>query len=163
MVIAKLDEMDFLSAQSLHRRWSRRRIVLVIFLVLAASAVSWLLWCQGVRSVAGGIIGGVIGGVIGGAAVRYLYVPWKSRRVFRQQKSFQREFALSWSGEGVHVKDTNGEYSSAWSDFIRWKENDRLFLVYLSDVTFYMVPKRAFANPSEVQEFRNQLSRGVDV
>jgi hypothetical protein len=163
MITAQLDESDFVSAQSLHRRWSRRKTLVAILVVLIAGALGLYLLCQGMYSAGCGMIGGVIGGAIGGSVVRYLYVPWKARRVFRQQKSLQREFELYWSDEGMRVKDTNGEYSSAWSDFVRWKEDDRLFLVYLSDIAFYMVPKRAFPASSEVQGFRNKLASGVDV
>ena len=163
MIIAKLEELDYLSAQNLHRRWSRRKAIVVILLAILAGALGWVLWRQGVRPIAGGILGGLIGGIIGGSIIRYFYVPWKARRVFRQQKSFQREFALSWNTDGVHSKDANGEYSSGWSDFTRWRENERLFLLYLSDIQFYMVPKRAFNSGVELNDFRDHLVRSVHV
>jgi hypothetical protein len=163
MVIAKLEERDYLSAQALHRRWSKRKTIIVLLSVVGAGVLGVVLWCQGAQSIAGGVIGGLVGGTIGGSVVRYGYIPWKAKRVFRQQKSLQREFSLSWNADGAHVKDANGDYSSAWSDFVRWKENDRLFLLYLSDVMFYMIPKRAFSSQSQLGEFRAHLARGVDV
>ena len=163
MIIAKLEALDYLGAQSLHRRWSRQKAIGVIFLVILAGALGWVLWCQGARLIAGGIVGGLIGGAIGGSVVRFVYVPRKARRVFRQQKSFQREFTLSWNADGVHSKDANGGYSSSWSDFTRWKESERIFLLYLSDIQFYMVPKRAFSDEVELKDFRDHLLRSVHV
>ena len=64
MIIAKLEELDYLSAQNLHRRWSRRKAIVVILLAILAGALGWVLWCQGVRPIAGGIVGGLIGGII---------------------------------------------------------------------------------------------------
>jgi len=161
MIIAKLEEQDYLGAQRLHHRWSRQKAMVAILLIILAGVLCCLLWWQGIRSVAGGIVGGLIGGIIAGSITRYVYVPWKARRVFRQQKSFQREFTLSWDADGVHSKDANGEYSSGWSDFIRWRENERLFLLYLSDIQFYMIPKRAFSGEMEFKDFRAHLVRRV--
>ena len=163
MIVAKLEELDYLGAQALHRRWSKRKTIVVLLLTVGAGVLGVVLWCQGAWSIAGGIIGGLVGGAIGGSVVRYGYIPWKAKRVFRQQKSLQRQFNLSWNADGVHVKDANGEYSSAWTDFVRWKEDDRLFLLYISDVMFYMIPKHAFPSESLLDEFRTHLARGVDV
>jgi hypothetical protein len=163
MIIAKIEEADYLSAQALHHKWSKRKVMVVFLLVIAASALGWVLWCQGVWVIAGGIAGGLISGVIAGTIVRFIYVPWKTRRVYRQQKSLQREFTLSWNADGVQSKNANGEYSVSWSDFIRWKENDRLYLLYLSDIMFSMVPKRAFDSEADMDDFRNHLVKGIHV
>ena len=163
MIIAKLEELDYLNAQTLHHRWSRQKAIVVILLVIIAGVLGWVLWFQGARPITGGIIGGLIGGAIAALIVRYVYVPWKARRVFRQQKSLHHEFTLSWNADGVHSKNANGEYSSGWSDFIRWKENECLFLLYLSDLMFYMVPKRAFSGDAELEDFRGHLVKGVHV
>jgi YcxB-like protein len=163
MITATLEELDYLNAQSLHRRWSQQKTIVVIFLAIFAGALGCVLWYQGAVPIAGGIVGGLIGGIAGGSIVRYVYVPRKARKVFRQQKSFQREFSLSWNNDGVRSKDANGEYSTGWSDFIRWKENERLFLLYVSDIQFYMVPKRAFNGEVELRDFRDHLVRSVRV
>ena len=163
MIIATLEEQDYLNAQRLHRRWSKRKSIIIISLVILVIVLCLALWCQGALPIAGGIIGGLIGGTFAGAITRYVYIPWKARRVFRQQKSLQREYTMSWNADGIQTKSKNGENSSSWSDFIRWKESENLFLLYISDIQFYMFPKRAFSNESELNDFRAHLVRNVNV
>lgn len=163
MIIATLKEQDYLNAQKLHRRWSRPKFIVIISLVIAALIFCWIFWCKGFLPIAGGIIGGLIGGIVGGATTRYVYIPWKARRVFRQQKSLQREYSMSWNSDGIQTKSKNGEYSSNWSEFIRWKENENIFLLYISDIQFYMFPKRAFTSETELNDFRTHLVGSVDV
>ncbi len=163
MISARLEESDYLCAQFLDRRWQPRNIVGAIALSCLACAISWLLWSTGKWIIAAGILGGLVGGAIGGSIVRYVYVPWKTKRVFRQQKSLQREFTLSWETTGVQTKSVNGEFTCNWSDFIRWKENEILFLLYLSDIQFLMVPKRAFSNMTEIDLFRSNIAQGINV
>jgi hypothetical protein len=161
MVIAKLEEQDYLSAQALHRRWTKRKAMIALLALVGAGILSAILWYLGIWVVAGGLIGGLVGGAIGDSIVRYGYMPWKTKRVFRQQKSLQHEFVLSWTADGVHTKNAKGEYSSAWSDFVGWRENDRLFLLYISDIMFYMIPKRAFSSELLLGEFRAHLTKSI--
>ena len=163
MMIATLEEHDYLNAQKLHRRWSKRKFIVIISLVIVVLVMCWIFWCKGFLLIAGGVIGGLIGGTIAGATTRYVYIPWKARRVFRQQKSLQREYSMSWNADGIQTKNKNGENSSSWSEFIRWKENENLFLLYISDIQFYMFPKRAFTNETELNDFRAHLVRSVHV
>ena len=163
MIIVKLEESDYLLAQSVHRKWSVRKAVVVYSLCIIAIVAGCALWGLGAWSIAAGILGGVVGGVIGGSIVSYIYVPWKTKRVFRQQKSLQREFTISWDANGVRTKSENGEFSSSWSDFLRWKESEALFLIYLSDIQFLMIPKRAFGDKVEIEGFRGHLAQRINV
>ena len=158
MITATLEESDYLHAQSVHRKWSMRKAVVVYSLNIVAVGAGWALWGLGAWSIAAGILGGVVGGVVAGSIVSYIYVPWKAKRVFRQQKSLQREFTLSWDADGVRTKSENGAFSSNWSDFLRWKESETLFLLYLSDIQFLMIPKRAFGDKAEIEDFRGHLA-----
>jgi hypothetical protein len=99
--------------------------------------------------------------VAGGLIMNHVWIPWHARRIFRQQKSFGRPFELSWDEGGVHAKDGNGEYRHSWVDFIRWRENERLIVLSLSDAMFLMVPKRAFAEEASLDAFRGMLQSRV--
>jgi hypothetical protein len=53
------------------------------------------------------------------------------------------------------------EYSHShisWRGYTRWAETKNLFLLYLSEPTFHIVPKRAFANEEQLNDFRALLS-----
>lgn len=101
----RLDESDYLAAQALHSKLSRNWMVVFWLAMLALAAVTiWVLtygrdtlsnWEM--AGLVGGTLGGLIGGVIGGLVVRYFYVPWKHKRIFRQQTSLHLPFRFSWS------------------------------------------------------------------
>lgn len=163
MITTKLQETDYLHAQALHRSWSRKKFLIVSGVAIVTAALGWILWVQGYGPIAGGLLGGLIGGAITGSAIRYLYVPWKTRKVFRQQKSLQREFTLSWSEDCLLSEDANGQYKTAWADFTNWKEDAHIFLLYHSDIAFQMLPKRAFSNANVIAEFRSHIQRVIHV
>ena len=135
--------------------------------MLALAAIAGLVLIFGrnslsngqVAGIVGGTLGGVIGGVIGAICVRYLYLPRKHRRVFRQQTSLHLPFRFSWSAEEILSENERGSSNTKWSEIIKWKENNRLFLLYISDVMFLIIPKRAFADQGELSRFRQALDR----
>lgn len=161
MIKAKLEEADYLHAHYLNYRWTTKKTIWVFGSTIVSSVFSGLLWHFGPKLLAVAVVFPLLGALIGDSVSRYIYVPWKARRVFRQQKSLRREFTLAWSEQGVYSKDSNGEYSSSWGDFLDWKESDQLFLVYISDINFYMIPKRAFADKAGLEDFRNYLVANI--
>jgi hypothetical protein len=98
---------------------------------------------------------------MGGLVTHYLWIPWRARRVFRQQKTLHRTCELSWDSNGLHAKDGNGEYRHLWSDFVRWREGERLIVLNLSDAMFLMVPKRAFTEEKTLDAFRELVRSHV--
>jgi len=48
-----------------------------------------------------------------------------------------------------------------WRAFIRCIETPHLFLLYHSPQLFNLVPKRAFANAEQLEEFRSLLKIGI--
>lgn len=93
--------------------------------------------------------------------MRIVYIPWKARRVFRQQKSYHCSFELCWYDAGFAARDSNGQYTTPWSDFIKWQEHGRLFLLYHSDLLFHMVPKRAFPSENSLSEPRSRVQKNI--
>ena len=165
MLIVKLQEAEYVAANALHLKSSRRRAIVFWLAMLGLALAALWLWFFGRRIISGsnlaGLLGGCIGGVLGGVlatlGVRFLYVPWKARRVFRQQRSLQLPFELSWSEEGFVSRNEQGSYKTLWSDLVRWKENEQLFLLYISDAMFHILPKRAFPDAEAVSSFRELL------
>ncbi len=160
-VRAQLDEADYVAAQRLYRRrsvwWPIASFVVAAVLVGVAlhayrAQNTFALFMS---------LGALIGGVAGALATHYICIPWQARRVFRQQKSMHRPFELSWDNNGLHAKDANGEYRHLWSDIVRWREDDTLFVLNLSDALFLMVPKRAFPEEQSLQAFRNLIRSRV--
>jgi len=65
------------------------------------------------------------------------------------------------SDDGFTIQMENALVKKPWSDFLKWKEGKTLFVVYISDNMFQLVPKRFFSLPEDVTSFRNLLNAKV--
>lgn len=152
-----LEEADYVAAQPLCRPPQRWWTVLQIIGAAALLYVAWRSYQAGRLMGVYVSLGALMGGVLGGLVMKYAWIPWQARRIFRQQMSLHRPFELSWDEGGVHARDGNGEYRHSWADFTRWRESERLIVLNLSDAMFLMVPKRAFSDAASREAFRGML------
>ena len=90
-----------------------------------------------------------------------IYVPYKAKKVYRQQKSLQLPFEVMVTKEGLNCSNEIGKSNIPWGNFLKWKENNNLFLIYYSDVLFQMLPKRLFNNLDDINAFRSVLSSNI--
>lgn len=156
----QFEEADYIAAQFLNRK-SRASAVIFAIGVGAVLAVAAWGWWYGFRRETFVLLGALLGGVFGGPLCQRLYIPWKARRVFHQQKSFQRSFEFAWNEDGIEAKNDFGHNRFPWSDILRWREDKRLFVLTLSDAACLMVPKRMFPADAAVAEFRDALLRNI--
>ncbi|HWH04523.1 MAG TPA: YcxB family protein [Gemmatimonadales bacterium] len=74
--------------------------------------------------------------------VNRVWLPYRCRKIFAQQVSLQRPYTVEFNDEGMHSRSENGTSTRPWTDLHRWAEGQDLFLIYYSDITFTMLPKR---------------------
>ena len=86
-----------------------------------------------------------------------VYLPWKTRRIYRQQKALHRELRMKFDDVGVTAENENGRSSTPWEDYLKWKQNDQLILLYFSDCLYHMVPKRFFADAHDFEKLRELI------
>lgn len=91
----------------------------------------------------------------------FIYVPYRLRRYFHQYKALQKEQLLSPTDIGLAVTTENGHGTVPWSELRGWKENKGLFMLYVADGIYHLVPKRFFAGAADVREFRGILQSKV--
>lgn len=48
-----------------------------------------------------------------------------------------------------------------WSDYLKWKKNDHLILIYLSDCVYHMLPRRMFVDQSEFEKLGDLLTKKI--
>ena len=99
----------------------------------------------------------VVGILVG---IRFL-LPWRSRRIFKQQKGLQRPHTITWNDDCMTYESEQATARTPWTDFILWRENDVLFMLYFSEVMFRMIPKRAFLGDDSVTSFRELLRNKI--
>lgn len=91
----------------------------------------------------------------------FLYIPWRIRRTFEQRKSLHEQLNAKIDDSGLRAESSRGNANMPWSDFMKWKENDRLILMYISDHIFLTFPKRFFQNNHGVEDLRDILKRNI--
>ncbi len=146
---------DFKAAQGLHARLGQRWAVLIVALVLVAFG-ALILIPQGEPASWWALVP-VITFVAVWALVEYAVLPRRIAHVFTQQKDLSQPFEMELSDEGFQIKNDYGSSRVPWKDFIKWKENKELFLLYRSDYSFNMLPKRFFQNETEIEYVREKL------
>lgn len=83
----------------------------------------------------------------------FLFIPIFTERTYRKQKTLHRPYICSWSETGLTLANENGEWRNAWSDYLKRREDARIFIFYLAPRLFNMVPKRALT-PEQTADLR---------
>ena len=89
------------------------------------------------------------------------WMPRRCRKTFRQQKAMQVPHLYELTDELFVNKAEYGETTLTWDYFRKWKEGKEVFTVYQSDRIMQIIPKRAFASPEEMAEFRELLTKKI--
>ena len=148
---------DYVAAQWLHVRPRGTYAVVGIALLVAAA---WAIWYSfSVPSLRGN--GWLLVGSLGLIVASGGWIRYKAIRVYRQHKALQRPIHLESTAVGLYGENETGHSTTPWTDYLRWKEGKTLFLLYVSDQMFHIIPKRFFNSESDITEFRNVLAANV--
>ena len=69
-------------------------------------------------------------------------------------QGIETPITYNWDAETVSVQSSRGTGQRRWNDLRKVKENDRLVLLYTTDVLFEVVPKGWFSNAAQLDQFR---------
>lgn len=151
MISGTLSQDDYLAAQRLHRKaYLRRQLVILV----ASAVVGLIVACTGHFLVGIVLVGAGAGGLIGEWVLSKFSLPRRHVRIFHQQASLRSNFTYSWDSECICVVAESGQAKRLWRDYVKSKEDDRVFLLYHSDVMFEIFPKAWFSCREQVEEFR---------
>ena len=137
---------DYVRAQYLH---IRPRPVYKVLGVLVLALFFWAAWLVITDDEIDGLDFLFLAMILALILNFTVYIPWKTRRVFNQQKALHRELVFKFDDSGISVTNENGQSTTPWDDYLRWKQNDQLALLYMSDCLYHMVPKRFFSDPAD--------------
>jgi hypothetical protein len=153
-----IDEKDYRAALQLHQRplrfwrWAANALLLLaVVLFFARSAGgNWefftYLICPAL----------VVSGLL--LLLLRAILPSKVTRSFRQMKELQGPQTVEVMADGLHGATALGTITRPWSYFHHWIEDDRLFLLYLNELQFIVLPKRAFTDPAVLAALRQHLA-----
>lgn len=115
---------------------------------LGASLYGWALWALSAA-------------MLYFALLVFVAIPYKCRRELAQRKDLQRALTLSPSDAALGMTTEVLSITRPWSDYCKWMEGRKVFVLFLSDSVFQVIPKRFFASDSDVEVFRELLKRSV--
>jgi hypothetical protein len=81
----------------------------------------------------------------------------------RVAKLWQEHPYMAWPGqmqataEGIAFSNEGISSQVKWTTFRHYLESNTVFLLFLSPLNFYLVPKRAFADAEQLNQFRALL------
>jgi hypothetical protein len=158
MISGTISVSDYLSAQRLHLGKTLRWLYLAMLALVIIGAGLYV--SDRVRLGPPLMISGLSFIVIA-FAMKTLYLPWKVRRLHRQQKDFGSPIAYHWDTEFLYGQHANGNTKRPWSHYSKVRESNKLLLLYHSDVLFEMFPKSWFADQSQLEEFKDLAMRSA--
>ncbi len=92
---------------------------------------------------------------------RYLWAPYRIRRLFRQSPNTRAAHRLAITEETLRIALPNSSETANWNAFQKAHELKAEFLLMYGPRSFVIVPKRAFDDPS-LNQFRSMLqSKGL--
>lgn len=140
----QLQDGDYLAALRLHARWTRRRWIITALVMLAAAVVGWASFPHWPAVAAGAVVGGIIGSVVWRGVAWWWYLPRLARRVFAQQRILHESMEVAWSEAGLSMRQPQASSITSWANYLRRRQDERVLLLYHSEVLFQMLPRRAF-------------------
>jgi hypothetical protein len=83
------------------------------------------------------------------------------KKEFRQQALFQQPMELQFTDSHFTAKAESFFYTLAWKDFLKWRKNPEVILLYQTNRLFNVVPTRAFASDGDLQAVIRLLKEKV--
>ncbi len=94
-------------------------------------------------------------------AASYLYLYYFAHRIaYRRNAGVFGDIRVDISDEGVHVVTSNSESTVPWARYGRWIESNKVFLLYMGERTFNIIPKRVLS-PEQQEFLRGLLKREI--
>ena len=145
-----------------HVKRRRTRVAYAIIGGLALLGFAWLLWpLTGSAWVALGLFALALPFAMVG--LPWLIVRatgyWGARRALRRQVDLPGEHEFAWTQHRLVLRSRYGTSDIPWADFVEIAENPRLWLLFISDRMYYLVPKRALT-PAQSASFAQALAAG---
>ena len=83
------------------------------------------------------------------------------RSIYKKAHTFQDDFSMDFSDEGVVLENKLGSKTWSWKLFSKFLESPYFFHLYFDTRSFFLVPKDAFKGISDLQETRKMLKEKI--
>ncbi|MBB2803935.1 hypothetical protein XarbCFBP7604_03435 [Xanthomonas arboricola] len=159
MISATISLEDHLAAQRLHARQTAKLLIVILVVLLLIGA--GLLQLIGAGEIIGPMLIGAGGGGLIGLVVLHVWgLPRKIKRLHAQQAALRHTYTFAWDETGLEITWADGRLRRPWSDYIRYRENERV-LLYHNDRLFELFAPHWFADRAHYEAFRRVAVQGI--
>ena len=95
----------------------------------------------------------LVGCLVYFAVYFFVVIPRLATKQFKQNRFLAHVAEFRIDGAGLRSQSDLGSMEIPWDHLHKWKESRRLILLYPTDATYLIFPRRLFA-PAEWEEFR---------
>jgi hypothetical protein len=158
----QLQWTDYLNSQLLHMQpdWVRRIMFYGVYSVLVFALVSGLyFFAIGQLDIQLSYMLPFFIFVAIYPLYRYVILPNRVKKIFTQQKELNSPFEIEFTDAGMTTSNEFGNSTRPWKNFIKWKENNELIMLYHSDVMYSIIPKRIFADSQQIEMVKSYLKK----
>jgi len=159
----ELRQQDFVDAFAAHRkskpitRWTRPIVITFAGLVILLLLVNVLVQrtYESLTSAMPAFIVFVLW-----FSMLWAFPRWAARKQFRGQPGAQGLRTLELDQSGTHSQWNGGAMDIEWKNYVRFAEDQNVFLLYSSPVAFNIVPKRVLT-ADELNGIREMLQQKI--
>lgn len=158
-----LDELDLRRAVRLHafsafrekRTLTRMAVLWAIAMIafigfFSAAGMPWPELRSHLLPFALVITGTILGTSLG---IPLALSPLIIRRRFKQEKLIRQPVSAGWDGEAYEAEQPGVHNRFAWRDYMKTREDQHLFLFFMSDYNYQILPKRALT-PEQIEDLQ---------
>ena len=160
MITGIVSQYDYLAAHLLHRR---KAAIVMQWLMVPVGLIGLFTILAGNWKWGGIILCGGIGGLVGELVQTRVFLPRKVKKLYAQYKGIASPITFEWDATRLIGRSEKGRGERQWKDYAKVKEDDRVFLLYITDHLFEVVPKGWFSEPDKLQEFRTYAQAGREI
>jgi hypothetical protein len=88
-----------------------------------------------------------------------IYVTIVSRLSFKRLEVLQIPYTLKWGGANFEWTSERTRHSYKLRDLKRWAERPDKFIIYTNDKMLWIIGKKFFEKPEDIDMLRNELSQ----
>jgi hypothetical protein len=154
-----LTEQHYVRAMRAFMRLQIWRFILIVLGIVVAMPLVMAL--AGFVSLGASWLAPIMGMCAGVAAVVWLQWVWRPKYLARNSPFVGIEYEMTFSPDGVSSRSSNGNANTQWSVYTVAHETFEYFLLCSGKNLFYPFPKQAFADPKDVDRFRDLVRAHV--
>jgi len=83
---------------------------------------------------------------------------YQAKKIYNKNPILSNEVILHISGKGIQLDKKSNSKTLPWNMFIKWKKNEKYYILYTSPYQFNVIPIRAM-NEAQIKELEDFLEK----